>query len=63
MKKRRNGFKGFRRKAWFVGDPDKREAHAEACCRRPYSPPPPLTRTWREGEPPIVMKPLRGRHL
>jgi len=44
-------FKGFRRTSWFVGDPAKREAHFDLCCRRPYAIPRPLTRTWREGEP------------
>jgi hypothetical protein len=42
MKKRKSGFKGFRRKSWFVGDPVKRAAHDGQT---------PLTRTWREGEP------------
>jgi len=48
MKKRVPGFKGFRRKHWFVGGAARDAWLADKSDPTPWEP---LTRTWREGEP------------
>lgn len=53
MKNRQSTFKGFRRKAWFVGNPDVIEDH------RKHGDGSGLVRGWRDGEPLIGCKDLQ----